>query len=416
VVEDSGELGRRIRMITAFRRRTSRSILAPILVLALGVLFLTDAATPQNPTPSAPVTLAPEPTDTPLGLLDELVAQAPVQKQFEHESEPGEQGLETRVFRVNPRLILEGFKSLVSSAESGALTAPDAGTPRSSPNPDSKQDSPPGRDAIAAHFRELFELAGISFTPPSPNRFFYNPATGVLLVRARSEDFDRIHKVLEVVNQAPPQVTIELRLVEIASLNTREIGFDWFLGNTLVSTDPSDATLSGILTGSQSHTMLLALRKRNGVKFMAAPRVTTLSGGRTRISMEADGLTATLLPVVRADGYMIDLTIDINLSRAPDGLAPDPSALHPSPTQFQISTRANIWDGQTMLVTRPAINHGRHASDGNSKPSDRKSILVFITPTIVDPAGNPVHSPASTPYDPNPLPSGLADPSTVPPP
>jgi len=34
----------------------------------------------------------------------------------------------------------------------------------------------------------------------------------------------------------------------------------------------------------------------------------------------------------------------------------------------------------------------------------KKNLLIFVTPTIIDPAGNPVHTPDYLPYDPNAVP------------
>jgi type II secretory pathway component GspD/PulD (secretin) len=34
----------------------------------------------------------------------------------------------------------------------------------------------------------------------------------------------------------------------------------------------------------------------------------------------------------------------------------------------------------------------------------KKNLVIFVTPTIIDPSGNPVHTPDSLPYDPNSLP------------
>jgi type II secretory pathway component GspD/PulD (secretin) len=48
---------------------------------------------------------------------------------------------------------------------------------------------------------------------------------------------------------------------------------------------------------------------------------------------------------------------------------------------------------------------GRFFRSESSK-TRRKNLVIFVTPTIVDPAGNPVHTPDDLPYDPNAAPSG----------
>ena len=39
-----------------------------------------------------------------------------------------------------------------------------------------------------------------------------------------------------------------------------------------------------------------------------------------------------------------------------------------------------------------------------SSKTDKRNLLIFVTPRIIDPAGNPVHTMANLPYDPNAIP------------
>jgi general secretion pathway protein D len=154
------------------------------------------------------------------------------------------------------------------------------------------------------------------------------------MVRATSGELDVIQKAIEVLNVAPPQVQIEAKFVEIGQNDSKELGFDWFLGNTLMgngnvgvqggtapsfagapsqgnpygtfpgtqgiptfgpaATDgeltsalrgdaPAVMTLTGILTEPQFRVVVKALENREGTDLMAAPKVTTLSGRQTQI-------------------------------------------------------------------------------------------------------------------------------------
>jgi type II secretory pathway component GspD/PulD (secretin) len=46
-----------------------------------------------------------------------------------------------------------------------------------------------------------------------------------------------------------------------------------------------------------------------------------------------------------------------------------------------------------------------------STTSEKKNLVVFVTPTIIDPAGNRVHDKDHLPYDPNNVP--VQPPSTI---
>ncbi|HEV8544155.1 MAG TPA: hypothetical protein VGR78_17330 [Verrucomicrobiae bacterium] len=174
---------------------------------------------------------------------------------------------------------------------------------------------------------------------PARKAIFFNDRTGVLLVRATIKDLDIIESALEVLDIAPPQVTIDTRIAEITQRDNKAIGFDWFLGNTLMgdgkvglqggtapsfndggsfanpqgvfpnpaipraSTDglltsgltgnpgiPAVGTISGILTQPQFRLVIRALEQRQGVDLLSAPKITTLSGRQARIDTE-DTLT-----------------------------------------------------------------------------------------------------------------------------
>jgi len=46
---------------------------------------------------------------------------------------------------------------------------------------------------------------------------------------------DIIQKAIETLNVAPPEITIEARFVEVSQNDSKAIGFDWYLGNTLLN-------------------------------------------------------------------------------------------------------------------------------------------------------------------------------------
>jgi hypothetical protein len=63
----------------------------------------------------------------------------------------------------------------------------------------------------------------------------------------------------------------------------------------------------------------------------------------------------------------------------------------------------NLYDGQTLVLGRPKDEMITLDKDGKptSAPSTaKKNLLVFVTATLIDAAGNPIHSagwPAMTP-------------------
>jgi general secretion pathway protein D len=85
-----------------------------------------------------------------------------------------------------------------------------------------------------------------------------------------------------------------------------------------------------------------------------------------------------------------------------------------------VITTVNVWDGQTVvlggLITSVVVTEkdkvpvigdvpllGR-LFQSQSKSSVKKNLMIFVTPTIVDPAGNRVHSDDELPFTQNTIP------------
>jgi Flp pilus assembly secretin CpaC len=387
--------------------------------------------------------------------------------------------------------------------------------------------------------RQFFLAAGVNVLPP--NQIYFNDRKGVLMVRATSQELDIVQQAVEVLNEAPPQITIEAKFVEIGQDDSKELGFDWFLGNTtmhggaigvqggtapsyagapsaanpsgvfpgslgiptfgpqgtdghitqgLRGTAPSVFSVTGILTDPQFRVVIKALENREGTDLMAAPRVTTLSGRQTQISLVQVrtivtgatggtqvggggggigagvgagvggaaaggalgfstatvplGPTLDVLPYVSADGYSVQMTIiptiieflgyDLETARqfVPQIiLGVGPTVGQPIQSQLplpifrsrQLVTSCNVWDGQTVVLGGLLAEDVRKIKDkipvlgdlplfgrlfrSESSVTTKRNLVIFVTPTIIDPAGNPVHTPDRLPYDPNTIPQQI---------
>lgn len=182
--------------------------------------------------------------------------------------------------------------------------------------------------------RNFFGSLGVDLTPPKT--VFFNDRQGTLIVRATLRDLDIIEQAIQVLNIVPPQVNIQSKVAEITQNDQKALGFDWFLGNTLIGNGdnmfqggtapsyvgaPSEAnpqgffpgtsvgtaipslasdqlitsglgnpagapalfTLTGILTDPQYRLVIRALEKRAGVEVLTAPEVTTVSGRQAQL-------------------------------------------------------------------------------------------------------------------------------------
>jgi general secretion pathway protein D len=82
--------------------------------------------------------------------------------------------------------------------------------------------------------KAYFTTAGVNLTDPG-KMVFFNDRLGELMVRGSLQDLEIIEQAIELLNQAPPQLTIEAKFVELSQEDTRALGFNWTLGNTLIN-------------------------------------------------------------------------------------------------------------------------------------------------------------------------------------
>jgi general secretion pathway protein D len=153
------------------------------------------------------------------------------------------------------------------------------------------------------------------------------------------------------------------------------------------------------------------------------------------------GPTLDVVPYVSADGFTIQMTIiptiteflgyddpgefvpqAQSVSGGSGGAALPITAVLPLPhfRVRQVTTSAIVWDGQTVvlggLITENVTKYkdqipvlgdlplvGRLFRSESSQ-TQKKNLVVFVTPTIIDPAGNRYHSDDEMPFNPNVIP------------
>ncbi len=182
--------------------------------------------------------------------------------------------------------------------------------------------------------RNFFTTLGVNLEQPPGKSVFFNDRLGYLFVKATESDLDTIERAIQVLNQVPPQVHIKARFIEVGQNDSKQLGFDWSLGQfnlgnqavaqggnpgsltvpvstanpigafpgaTLPNTiadggqqlfssgiaaggaGSTTATMTGILTNPNFQVVLHALESRTGVENLGEPEVTTTSGRQTQM-------------------------------------------------------------------------------------------------------------------------------------
>ena len=139
------------------------------------------------------------------------------------------------------------------------------------------------------------------------------------------------------------------------------------------------------------------------------------------------GPVLDVVPYVLSDGYTLNLTLVPSLT---DFVGYDTPPTIPNVTAGlnvvqlpvllpafnvrQVITTVNVWDNQTVVLGGLVSSTIQSTKDkipvlgdvplvgrlfqSQSKESVKKNLMIFVTPTIVDPAGNRVHSDDELPF------------------
>jgi hypothetical protein len=279
---------------------------------------------------------------------------------------------------------------------------------------------------VSAAMNRLLSNVGVDLSPPKS--IFYNDRMSVLFVRATGQDLDTVEKVVQVLNYTPPpQIHIKARFIEVPEA----------IANSLrANLVPAGLTnVTGILSGPNLRPMLNTLEHNKEAETLAEPEVTTLSGRQTQMratdiftiitnfvfqetstnsaitpqtTQVEVGPVLDVMPVVLPDGYTIDLTAIPSLTEFLGYDTPTNSILVATsagtnvtvPTVLprfrvrQAVAHLKLWDDQTVVLgsLQDRLVPGGKEVDVKPGSEVHKQLLVFVTVTLVDRAGNRIHS------------------------
>jgi general secretion pathway protein D len=138
------------------------------------------------------------------------------------------------------------------------------------------------------------------------------------------------------------------------------------------------------------------------------------------------GPVLDVIPYVLSDGYTINLTLIPSLTEFAGYSQPpvipgvnvanvvEVPTILPNFTVRQVITTVNVWDNQTVvlggLISSQMVNQKDKVPllgdlplvgtlfTSQSKVSQKKNLMIFVTATMVDPAGNRMHSDDELPF------------------
>lgn len=352
----------------------------------------------------------------------------------------------TRTFKFEPSIIIARLQ------ERGYLSAAEAteAVPQSRPASASTGDGGTQSGArtnlpapVARAFRAFLADAGLEFQPP--RALYFNYGNGRLIARARLSELDSLQAFIEELNCAPPQIHLTSKFIEMPEPVYRE------LRESLPPTDPNAGTnWTSVLTPARARTLVHELEVKRGVIILSSPEVTTHSERQAQVqtvdirtivtginpqALSAPGLETAdgtnglfrteprpfgfvldLLPALAPDGYSIRLRIAPQMTEFLGYDKPKrkttvfvkgkKNEVKPPLPRFRVrqaTAEATLWDGQTVVIGGLSPVEISTLPDGESAHEPSRNtrlnrLVVFVRATILDAAGNRIHTENEMPF------------------
>lgn len=277
-------------------------------------------------------------------------------------------------------------------------------------------DIPGEAPEFSERLREFFSSVGIELD--SPKALVYSHRDGSLIVQATASELDKIEQVLSQWRQPTIQINARIQTTQLS----RSQAATFWAGISL----QNPGKKSAVLNAEQAREQLTRLRALAAPGEISQPSIMTASGRQAQIQVaemssvvtESNapsgdpvlqtnqvpvGLRVDLLPSVGPDLSTVKMEISASLTQwlGYDNHAPSLSSPLPVP-HFRVrqkSLTVCVSDGQTVVLGGfdefetqvpvlgdvPVVGRlFRHADPENE-------LILFVTPTVVDSTGNPVH-------------------------
>ena len=183
------------------------------------------------------------------------------------------------------------------------------------------------------------------------------------------------------------QILTTAKFVSMPTEDMKTLGVAWV---------PSvEGGKSGVLTEEQFKALTEAMQGASDVIIMGVPRMTTLNGGQGRISqtqaVQVSGTNANVGVSLNVTSFFStnSPTFDLHLVAELTQLIGDPS--QPTVQTTQTTNISSLFPGQ-ILVLEKEIPNGGWLPDSTNLPAGPRSLLVFITPKVVDARSFPTNA------------------------
>ncbi len=275
---------------------------------------------------------------------------------------------------------------------------------------------------VAMLASNLFSQLGVNWNFPKGKSIAYSDQNSLLFVKATKQDLDMLEQVVGALETAETEVHIKARF------------FEGPVGSISLGTNDPD-NFSWVMDDAYFRTILKKLESTQGVKELAEPDVVTTSARQTQMRATFEETVLTnyayetskpyvrpqltsmqfgpvfdAIPVVSADRRGIHLHATATLTDFLGYEQTTNTVVVHTKAGYDVTMPGVVYDVCVRKASREldlsdnqtvALKLNKHffsnGTEINSEPDAKKAaledkvVLVFITATLVDPAGNRIH-------------------------
>ncbi len=268
-------------------------------------------------------------------------------------------------------------------------------------------------------------------------------------VRGTLKDLQIMESAVQVLGLIPAQVLVEAKYFEVSDKAAKEMGLNWFTGGPLSGTNMGKAVqflnasipthenvrveapvlpnYVSVLSPVQARELVKRFEQKDGCDILSSPRMTTVNNRQARIDVvnqknitvakktnpgageKGEGQTEfvvnpvmtgpslEVMPSVLHDGRSMQMTwmfcLTEFLGYDKPGKEQEKNEPLPRFRVRQVGNTSALLDGQTLIFGAGSVEK-TEAKTGlfRAKPkTETRHIIVMLTPTVVDPAGNRVN-------------------------
>ena len=203
------------------------------------------------------------------------------------------------------------------------------------------------------------------------------------VTRLRYQQIASLESTQSKTNNAAPEektiIHLKTRFVSLPAEDLPKLGVSWMSG--------MQGGKTGQLTEQQFKIINEALKGASDANLISAPEVTTYNGGQTCLSavrtVAVGGTNAMVGTILDVTPYFLTNppAFNLNLSAKLNQLTGDSS--QPEVRTIEVTNRVTVSPGQTVVL-ESEFPPGGWLPDATNVPVGPRSLLVFVTPQVVD--------------------------------